>query len=796
MVANARLSSQKPTFTPLLAGFLFAWTIAVGASLAWNIYQSHAQAHTLALHEALAIFHKDQGFRLWGTRHGGVYVPISEDTPPSPYMAHIPERDISTPSGRELTLLNPAYMVRQLMEDYSKLYGIRGHITGLTLLRPQNAPDQWEKSALHTLKDNPDLEEISAATTIDGLPYMRLIRPMYMKPGCEKCHGHLGFKDGDFRGGVSVAVPLAPYLKQRDTQNLVLGASHGAIWLLGLFSVIGGGRKIHRSFADTQRAEEEVRALNRELENRVEERTRELSDKTQRLDSTISNAADAIIVINQDGIIDTFNAAAAAMFEYSPEDCLGNPITMLMPEPHASMHPGYIQGYFQTGRSHIIGTGREVEARRKDGSIFPMYIAVSKLDLGDQILFSGICRDLTQDKMVERELLSAKRQAERANRAKSEFLASMSHELRTPLNGIIGFSQLLQFDPSEPLSARQTDYTNMINDAGQHLLSLINDILDLSRIETEGFSLSIETIDPVSAIQNCLTLIVPVMEKYHVEVDGTDVKGPIPLILADEVRFKQVLMNLLSNAAKYNKPGGVVILKAEEHDDKVRFSVIDNGPGIAPEKLDDLFEPFNRLGQEAGSIEGSGIGLTITRKLLHRMNGEIGVKSTVGQGSTFWFEVPISHNGAQKHAEIINDADGDIAPPEGHFRILYVEDNAHNRTLMQELLKPFNNLEYITAVRGEDGVVLAADMHPDLILMDIDLPGIDGFETLLRLKERERTQDIPVIAISANALPRDIRKGGRAAFVDYLTKPIDVRRTQQVIFKALEKHAKGKNAQD
>ena len=780
-------SPFRTSIAPLFIAIVFAWALVVGSSLGWNVYQNDKQAHEMAKREALAIFNKDQSFRMWGTDHGGVYAPVTKDTPPSPYLAHLPERDITTPSGRKLTLLNPAYMVRQLMEYHDRSYGVRGHITGLVLLRPQNAPDEWERQAMLTFKDNRHIEEITDITTIEGSPFIRMMRPMYMAPGCDKCHGHLGFKEGDFRGGVSVSLPLTPYLHRRDDQTWVLSASHGAIWLLGLFGIFTGAGNIQRSFAETRKAEAKVRALNRELENRVEERTQALMEQSQRLHTTIANAADGIIVIDQDGLIDTFNDAAQNMFGYQEHECLGKSITMLMAEPHASIHPEYIQTHMKTGRSNVIGAGREVDARRKDGSVFPMYLAVSKIELKDRILFSGICRDLSQDKAAEHELLNAKALAERANHAKSEFLASMSHELRTPLNGIIGFSQLLSYIPDEPLSENQTSYAGMITDAGQHLLSLINDILDLSRIETEGFSLSIETIDPAAAIDNCLTLIVPVAEKHNVTFRQDAFEGPLPMVFADEMRFKQVLMNLFSNAAKYNVSGGAAVLKAEQRGEHIRFSVTDSGPGIEPKRVSELFEPFNRLGQEAGNIEGTGIGLTITQNLIERMKGDMGVDSTLGEGSTFWFELPISQNAARQHSEVANGFQPDLTAPDGDFRILYVEDNAHNRTLMAELLKPFTNLQYTTAESGEDGITLATDTLPDLILMDIDLPGIDGFETLTLLKQNDRTRHIPVIGISANALPRDVRKGQKADFIDYLTKPLDVRRTQQVIFKTLSK---------
>lgn len=252
----------------------FVWTMIMGGSLAWNLFQNEAQTQALIHKEAVANFDKDQGFWLWGTKHGGVYVPITEDTQPSPYMSHIPERDIATPSGKQLTLLNPASMVRQLMEDYTELYGIRGRITGKVVLHPGNAPDEWEKKALDILEAG--APEYMEDTETDGQPYHRMMRPMYMKPGCEKCHGHMGFKAGDFRGGVSVAVPIAPYLRPQNSTILALAGSHALIWFLGLGLISLGSGQIRDRIDEAQKAEAEVRTLNAELENRVGERTEQL----------------------------------------------------------------------------------------------------------------------------------------------------------------------------------------------------------------------------------------------------------------------------------------------------------------------------------------------------------------------------------------------------------------------------------------------------------------------------------------------------------------------------------------
>jgi len=268
-------------FWRFVVGGGLLWSFIVGGSLIWNLHLLDRQVAELARREALANFNKDQAFRLWGTKHGGIYAPITKETPPSPHLAHIPERDIETPSGRKLTLMNPAYMVRQLMDDYAELYGIRGKITGFVLLRPGNAPDAWEKMALGKLQDG--AKEVSQVAEIDGTPYHRMMRAMYMKPGCEKCHGHLGFKEGDFRGGVGVSIPIQPYINHRNESAILFSLSHGGLWLLGLVGLGFGGHQVHQRNTAREQAEDGLVQLNAELEERVEDRTKELESAHRKL---------------------------------------------------------------------------------------------------------------------------------------------------------------------------------------------------------------------------------------------------------------------------------------------------------------------------------------------------------------------------------------------------------------------------------------------------------------------------------------------------------------------------------
>ncbi len=764
-------------------GALISWTTIILASLGWNIYQTFEQTNDLAHKEVLAHFNKDQGFRLWGTKHGGIYVPVSEKTPPSPYLSHVPERDITTPSGKPLTLMNPAYMVRQLMEDYNELYGVRGKITGLVVLRPENSPDEWEKSALLRLKDG--AKEVREMADINEAPYLRMMRPMYMKEGCDKCHGHLGFKTGDFRGGVTVAIPMAPYLATQNFSQLSLAATHSFIWLLG-FGLIGiGRRQINSRIQDNLKAEAEILTLNQELEHRVEERT-------ERLRAIVDTAADGIITIDETGTIESFNTAAEIMFGYSTEEVIGRPITLLMQKNEAELHDVQLKNYLETGEIHVIGTGREVSAVRKNGEVFPLYIAVSSVKLNNRELFTGIVRDMTEPRKFEQALLLAKEQAEKANSAKSQFLSSMSHEFRTPLNGILGFAQLLSNLPSEPLSKLQTEYVELILGAGSHLHDLVNDLLDLAKIESGNLALSVETIDPMMAVGECLDLTAPLAEGNQITVinnlqeihDSKNIH-----IRADYVRFKQILFNLVSNAVKYNHTGGSVTLDCS--DDAIasgiyRISVRDTGFGIPETQLDELFEPFNRLGQEAGEIEGSGVGLSVTKMLVELMNGRIGVESSLNAGSTFWIELPLATEQQiqdatdQQHFELRKLPKFKF--PSGQHTILYVEDNPNNLRLISELLANFENITLVSAKTGEEGLQIARDIKPHVIILDINLPGMNGFETLGFLQSFDSTRDIPVIALSASAMPENINKGIQAGFSDYITKPFIV----EVMLKAIE----------
>ncbi|PHZ85875.1 ATP-binding protein [Paremcibacter congregatus] len=365
--------------------------------------------------------------------------------------------------------------------------------------------------------------------------------------------------------------------------------------------------------------------------------------------------------------------------------------------------------------------------------------------------------------------------AHQASKEKSRFLSNMSHELRTPLNAILGFSQLLESSKREKLSDRQRKHLGHITKGGNHLLNLINDILDLSKIEAGKMVMSLETINSRSLINDCLTFAKPIAHKKKIKIQDRSPTN-LPALHADHLRAKQVILNLFSNAIKYNHENGLIWVETERvKDNMLRISISDSGYGIPKNKQVDLFQPFQRLGAETTDIEGSGIGLVLTKRMVEGMGGAIGFESTENKGSTFWIDLPLATIDEDKDEPSPIDAEEtENALPDQSHLMLYVEDNPSNLALMEGIVDEIPNLTLVSAHSAELGLVLAEELKPDIIILDINLPGMDGFEAVKRLRQAEGTKKLPVIALSANAMPQDIRRGENSDFNDYLTKPINL----------------------
>ncbi|MHB8057525.1 MAG: PAS domain S-box protein [Desulfuromonadaceae bacterium] len=538
--------------------------------------------------------------------------------------------------------------------------------------------------------------------------------------------------------------------------------------------------------------------------------------KAGALQSAIFNSANfSSIATDAKGVIQIFNVGAERMLGYtaaevmnkiSPAD-ISDPQEViaraesLSAELGTPISPGFEALVFKASRS--IEDIYELTYIRKDGSRFPAVVSVTALRdaQGAIIGYLLIGTDNTARKQVEAErvrleqvlqdknteLESAKLAAEKANLAKSDFLSSMSHELRTPLSAILGFAQLMESGSPQPLPAQKRSIDQILK-AGWYLLELINEILDLAVIESGKLSMSLEPISLAEIMHECEAMIEPQAKKRGISVTFVHFETPC-FVLADRTRVKQVLINLLSNAIKYNKVGGTVVVESVLNNaDSVRISVRDSGEGLTPEQLTQLFQPFNRLGQEANSEQGTGIGLVVSKRLVEWMGGVIGVESTVGSGSVFWIELNLTTESeaialeSKPSTTVLTHVQGD----EPLHTILYVEDNPANLMLVEDIIARRPDIRLLSALDGKSGIELARASLPDVILMDIHLPGISGIDAMKILVADQATAHIPVIALSANAIPRDIEKGLEAGFFRYLTKPINVTEFLNTLDMAIE----------
>ena len=374
-------------------------------------------------------------------------------------------------------------------------------------------------------------------------------------------------------------------------------------------------------------------------------------------------------------------------------------------------------------------------------------------------------------------LRQAREEADRANMAKSDFVSRMSHELRTPMNAVLGFAQLLELDGLTP---EQHEAVGHIIDGGKHLLGLINEVLDISRIEAGHLALSIEPVEVDDLLRATIDLVQPLAAERQIRIAAP--RRAARFVLADQQRLKQVLINLLSNAIKYNRLGGSVTLRFEERAERLRFAVADTGIGIGAEKLNQLFTPFERLGAEQSTVEGSGLGLAVTKRLIEAMGGIIWVDSVVGQGSTFWLELPMTQCPmANAEGDQSTPANDDPAPPILHRSLLCIDDNASNIKLIERVVRKRPAIELLVAHDGASGLDLAYEHAPDAILLDLNLPDISGHDVLRQIKRDPKLAMIPVIMVSADATPGRIERLIAAGARDYVVKPIDVKRLLEVL---------------
>jgi len=562
-----------------------------------------------------------------------------------------------------------------------------------------------------------------------------------------------GFWAGIFASVIGIV--LATYIFTVPYYSLGLASFHNSLWSNSVFLI------------DTLVVCFSIEAMHRyrnQIAQKLDSTNQSLIDTHERLSSVLEQNLNEIYLFDTKSLrYEYANAFAITNLGYSLDSLQTMTPVDIKPEFDEPSFRNLLAPLLQGDTEQVV---YETIHHRADGSEYPVEVHTQLAGARERSVFVSFVLDITERKKSEQALLQAKEEAERSSHAKSEFLTRMSHELRTPMNAILGFSQVLE---EEPLLPQQQDYVQEIHHAGNHLLELINDLLDISSIEAGKIGINIEAVRLAPLITQAVQFIRPLMQEMNITLNNQCADNIT--LLADATRLKQILVNLLSNAAKYNCADGRIVIACQPLGaERLRVMVTDTGKGIPEESMTHIFTPFERLGMlDNTTIEGTGVGLALAQSLAQLMDGDIGVESIPGQGSTFWVELPrltsVPEDAAPQRFPIDESHDG--------FKLLYIEDNSANLRVVEAMLRKQHNITLISAGDGNYGLELAQRYLPEVILLDIKLPGMDGFEVLKALQSLPETRDIPVIAISADALPIDVQRGLDAGFRYYLTKPIE-----------------------
>jgi PAS domain S-box-containing protein len=611
------------------------WTLLFVGSYAWNARVERERVHDLVLSQASALVAKDIMYRHWSASLGGVWADAAL-VAPNPYLAEMGiKRDKTATDGSRLTLVNPAYMTRMVFEIQKGALDVKAKITSLKLVNPANQPDAWEENALRGAERGET--ETHDESLIDGRPYLRYLRALPVEKGCLKCHERQGYKLGDIRGGISVAIPLDAFYAASEHNIAILRGTHGFLWLAGMLGLLAGYRNYRRY--DDSRLEYETA----------------LQEGRAHFRAVVDTAMDSIVTMNREGRIVEFNPMAEQTFGYRREEVIGRLMAdVIIPEEFRQAHHAGLRRFLSGGGEHVLNRRLELSALRRDGARFPVELTITLArGANGESFFTGYLRDITERKRNEAAMVQAKEAAEAANRAKSAFLANMSHEFRTPLNAIMGMSHLVR---RSGVSQKQEDQLGKIDAAGKHLLDMINSVLEFSRSEAgvpvaAAAAFSVEEL----AAGVAKAIAAPALAKgLRVAVD----MPAMPTLIGDAERIRQALLNYAENAVKFTLSGEVILrvrLDEETADDALlRFEVEDTGIGVPADVVPHLFSMFRQADDSTTRrYGGTGLGLAITMKTARAMGGDAGVESVEGAGSTFWFTVRLG-----KAARAQTGADG------------------------------------------------------------------------------------------------------------------------------------------
>jgi len=591
------------------------WTTLVVISLVWSIFRLEKETLEIASIEADITLAKDILYRRWNSLHGGVYVPITKDTQPNPYLSDIPDRDITTLSGKRLTLINPAYMTRQVNSLMGGDYNVRGHITSLNPIRPENAPDPWEAEALRTFEQGK--AKVSSISKIEGKEYFRSMNSFITEKQCLKCHAKQGYREGDIRGGISVSIPMEPFRVIEKRNMLTFSVVHALLWVGGLVGIVLSRQRIRRSEQDRMQAVEDLRKE---------------KDMVQKY---LDIAAVILVVIDAKQNITLMNKRGCEILGYDEEEIIGkNWFDNFVPDnEREQVREGFVQ--FISGEIEPMEYFENIVST-KSGTVrlIAWHNTVLKDDEGNIVGTLSSGEDITERKKREEELHNLTEELKRSNADLEQFAYSASHDLQAPLRAIEGFIKLLSKRYKGKLDAKADEFIEFTIEGVQRMKMLIKDLLEYSQIGTKNKNFS--SVD--SSIP--LALALANLQRSIEENKAAVTYDALPNVLADSSQLSRLFQNLIGNAIKFHgNELPKIHISAELKGEEWIFAVIDNGIGIDPKNFDRIFSVFQRL-HTMEEYEGTGIGLASCKKIVERHGGRIWVVSEIGKGTTFYFTLP------------------------------------------------------------------------------------------------------------------------------------------------------------
>ena len=717
------------------------WVVVVLLSLGWNALEARRSIDQLALREAQALAEKDVLFRRWNASHGGVYVALDAATRPSQLLKALGQKHrVVTRGGKELVLVNPGFMMRQVYALEERRERISGHLASLQPLNRDNTPDSWERQALERLVGGSE-KEVHGVVALAGVRQLRYMTPLYVEQSCLSCHRRQGYAPGQIQGGLTINLPFRGYDEAFFRRVLVIGVGHFGLLLVGVMALIFGASRL--TAAQLAAASE-----------------------TAKLQTVLATMDQGVVLADAEGRVMEVNRGFSGL---GLAPLVSGPATSIALDQviEALGHPGLAALIERCSRGEVRHT-----------AVLRHQLAGSDVEIRVQpIIRRGRYDGVLLNVIDVSALADAKRRAEQADQAKSVFLANMSHEIRTPMNGVIGMADLLA---RTTLDGEQRGFVGALKDSATLLLDQLNDVLDFSKIEAGRLELERIAFNPEDTVRVAARAFAPSISAKGLDF-VVEISPELPSCAeGDPARLRQILANLIGNAIKFTERGEIVVrVELEQANDERQMRVVvrDTGVGIAPERQETLFSPFV---QEHTSVSrrfgGTGLGLAICKELVEMMGGSLKVESTPGQGASFCFAVPLRVLAGEdcNHSGFF-DRSVELPPSHQGTRVLVAEDNRTNQVVLRKQLERFGCVPTIVE-NGQAAIeALAAEAYA-LVLMDIQMPVLDGEAATKAIRkgasgaERSRT---PIVAMTAHALAGDRERLLALGMDDYIAKPIN-----------------------